>query len=74
MRNSNKKVIVVKGSEDGVLGVATNMKEAIKIAISGNGYTFASYSKLVKGETIQYDPDDHLVCIEFDTHYLNGGK
>jgi hypothetical protein len=66
-----KTVIVVKGSEDGVLGVATNKKQAIKVA-HRSGYKFASYSKLLKGETTQDDGEEYqAVEINFEEFQVN---
>ena len=68
MKNKDKEVIIVEGNQDGILGVATNKKEAIKIAHKWN-YGFASYSKLLEGETTQYGDD--RVEVYFDYRYLN---
>jgi hypothetical protein len=68
-----KKMIVVRGSEDGVLGVASNAKAAVFIA-ERSGYK-ASYKQLLKDLkrakfSIQ-DQEIRLHTVDFEIFWLN---
>lgn len=74
---SKKRVIVIRGSEDGVLGVAGNLKRAVEIANQCNyPVTYKEALKVKKRETyelphVSVDVGTDGCYVEFDYYYLN---
>jgi hypothetical protein len=84
MKNEDKKIYIVRGSEDGNLGVFSNLKRAYEVAIQyGNWDTtnkYKSYSKVCKEFKEHEDGWRWTVCVieesysgnaTIEKHYLN---